>query len=80
MAIRSDEMRNAAEEKGLRVGATVKINYREKEDGRGGIFHTKTANGEVLALYPYIFLCQIGKVRTCFRYSELLGEEGVVRL
>lgn len=80
MVMTSDEMRKAAESAGLKVGASVKINYREKEEGRGGTFSVITKKGEVLALYPHIFLCQIGKIKTCFRYSELLGEGRVVRL
>lgn len=80
MALTSDEMRKVAEDAGLKVGAAVKIDIREKDGGRGGIFRTRTAKGEVLALYPYIFLCQVGKIKTCFRYSELFGEGRAVRL
>lgn len=80
MAIRREELRKAAEDAGLKVGVTVKIDYREKEDGKGGGYLTKTAKGEVLALYPNIFLCQLGKIKVSFRYSELLGEGRMVRL
>lgn len=80
MTLTNDEMRAAAEAAGLKIGTTIKIDIREKEEGRGGLYSNRTVKGEVLALYPHIFLCQVGRIKTCFRYSELLGEGRVVKL
>lgn len=80
MTLTNDEMRAAAQAAGLKIGTTIKVDIREKEEGRGGIYSHRTVKGEVLAMYPYIFLCQVGKIKTCFRYSELFGEGRVVRL
>ena len=80
MTLANDEMRAAAQAAGLKIGTTIKVDIREKEEGRGGIYSHRTVKGEVLAMYPYIFLCQVGKIKTCFRYSELFGEGRTVRL
>ena len=80
MTLANDEMRAAAQAAGLKIGTTIKVDIREKEEGRGGLYSHRTVKGEVLAMYPYIFLCQVGKIKTCFRYSELFGEGRAVRL
>lgn len=36
MTLTNDEMRAAAEAAGLEIGTTIKVDIREKEEGRGG--------------------------------------------
>ena len=33
--------------------------------------------GVVLEVHPYIFVCEVGGMRTSYRYNELFGDEAV---
>lgn len=79
MITERDERRTAAwlrresKAKGLKPGRKVRIEQLEKyEDGKT---RKSFRSGRVTALYPYIFVCEVGRRRECFRYNEFLGNE-----
>lgn len=79
MITERDERRTAAwlrketAARGLKTGRKVRIEQFEKyENGKTKRFFR---SGRVTELHPYIFVCEVGGVRECFRYNELLGNE-----
>ncbi len=66
-------LRKEAAARGLKAGRKVRIERLEKyEDGKTRRYFR---SGRVTELHPYIFVCEVGGVRECFRYNELLGNE-----
>lgn len=66
-------LRKEAAAGGLKAGRKVRIEQFEKyEDGKTKRFFR---SGCVTELHPYIFVCEVGGIRECFRYNELLGNE-----
>ena len=66
-------LRKEAAARGLKPGRKVRIERFEKsEDGKTRKYFL---GGRVTALYPYIFVCEVGRRRECFRYNEFLGNE-----
>ena len=66
-------LRKEAAARGLKAGRKVRIEQFEKyENGKTKRFFR---SGRVTELHPYIFVCEVGGVRECFRYNELLGNE-----
>ena len=86
MIIERDERRTAAwleacdggmgsllQARGLKAGRKVRIEQFEKyENGKTRRYFR---SGRVTELHPYIFVCEVGRVRECFRYNEFLGNE-----
>lgn len=79
MIIERDERRTAAwlrkeaAARGLKAGRKVGIEQFEKyENGKTRRYFR---SGRVTQLHPYIFVCEVGRVRECFRYNEFLGNE-----
>ena len=66
-------LRKEAAVRGLKAGRKVRIEQFEKyENGKTKRFFR---SGCVTELHPYIFVCEVGGIRECFRYNELLGNE-----
>lgn len=66
-------LRKEAAARGLKAGRKVRIERLEKyEDGKTRRYFR---SGRVTELHPYIFVCEVGRVRECFRYNEFLGNE-----
>lgn len=66
-------LRKEAAARGLKPGRKVRIEWLEKyEDGKT---RKSFRSGRVTALYPYIFVCEVGGRRECFRCNEFLGNE-----
>ena len=66
-------LRKEAAARGLKAGRKVRIEQFEKyANGKARRFFR---SGRVVALYPYIFVCEVGSIQECFRYNELLGSE-----
>ena len=79
MIIERDERRTAAwlrkeaAARWLKAGRKVRIEQFEKyENGKTRRYFR---SGRVTELHPYIFVCEVGRVRECFRYNEFLGNE-----
>ena len=71
-------IRKKAEERGLRIGAKVRIETM-RTDGKEA-FSKVYRSGTVTGIYPYIFSCQIGRNVACFRYNQIIGNEIVERV
>ena len=66
-------LRKEAAARGLKAGRKVRIEQLEKcENGKTKRFFR---SGRVTELHPYIFVCEVGGIRECFRYNEFLGSE-----
>ena len=66
-------LRKEAAARGLIGFRKVRIERLEKyEDGKTKRFFR---SGRVTELHPYIFVCEVGGIRECFRYNEFLGNE-----
>ena len=65
-------LRKEAAAGGLKAGRKVRIERLEKEDGKTRRYFR---SGCVAELHPYIFVCEVGGIRECFRYNEFLGNE-----
>ena len=67
-------LRQKAIASGLRVGRKVRVERYEK-DAEGKTMLRRWKSGRVTGIYRYIFACEIGGRKECFRYNQLLGEE-----
>lgn len=66
-------LRKEAEARGLKAGRKVRIERFEKyENGKTRKYFL---SGRVTGLYPYIFVCEVGRIMECFRYNEFWGNE-----
>lgn len=65
-------LRKEAAARGLKAGRKVRIERLEKEGGKTRKYFR---SGRVTELHPYIFVCEVGGIRECFRYNEFLGNE-----
>ena len=65
-------LRKEAAARGLKAGRKVRIERLEKEDGKTRKYFR---SGRVTELHPYIFVCEVGRVRERFHYNEFLGNE-----
>jgi hypothetical protein len=66
-------LRKEAATRGLKAGRKVRIEQFEKyENGKTRRYFR---SGRVTELHPYIFVCEVGRGRECFRYNEFLGNE-----
>lgn len=75
MERRTEEaVRRLAIEKGLRVGARVRIT-KMVQASNGRRERKFMGQGVVTALYGCIFACEIGGQTECFRYNEAAGYE-----
>lgn len=75
MERRTEEaVRRLAIEKGLRVGARVKIT-KTVQASNGRRERKFMRQGVVTALYGHIFACEIGGQTEYFRYNEVAGCE-----
>ena len=62
---------------GLRPGAKVRIVTRvTNKAGRHSLVRDRR-RGVVVAVYPYIFTCEVGGRKVSYRYNELFGDEAV---
>lgn len=61
---------------GLYPGAKVRIVTRVK-NAAGERLVRDRRRGVVVAVYPYIFTCEVGGKRENYRYNELFGDEAV---
>jgi len=66
-------LRKEAAVRGLKAGRKVRIETMQIDGG--GAHRKMIRSGHVTMLHPYIFVCEVGGVRECFRYNELLGNE-----
>lgn len=66
-------LRKEAAARGLKAGRKVRIEQFEKyENGKTRRYFR---SGRVTELHPYIFVCEVGRVRERFHYNEFLGNE-----
>lgn len=72
----ADELYRLAIRAGLRPGAKVRIVTRVK-NAAGERLVRDRRRGVVVAVYPYIFTCEVGGKRENYRYNELFGDEAV---
>lgn len=75
MAIKTEELRKAAETLGLKVGKTVTVE-RWSQQKNGSYICRRKDRGEVVGMYPYIFTVKIGNRSESFRYSQLFEAGG----
>ena len=66
-------LRKEAAARGLKAGRKVRIETMQIDGG--GAHRKMIRSGHVTMLHPYIFVCEVGGIRECFRYNELLGNE-----
>ena len=62
---------------GLRPGARVRIVTRVTNKAGWHCVVRDRRRGVVMAVYPYIFTCEVGGKRENYRYNELFGDEAV---
>ena len=72
----ADELYRLAIRAGLYPGAKVRIVTRVK-NAAGERLVRDRRRGVVVAVYPYIFTCEVGGKRENYRYNELFGDEAV---
>mgnify|MGYP004599460451 CR=1 FL=1 len=72
----ADELYRLAIRAGLYPGAKVRIATRVK-NAAGERLVRDRRRGVVVAVYPYIFTCEVGGKRENYRYNELFGDEAV---
>ena len=66
-------LRKEAAVRGLKAGRKVRIETMQIDGG--GAHRKMIRSGHVTMLHPYIFVCEVGGIRECFRYNEFLGSE-----
>ncbi len=73
----AEELHLLAIQAGLRPGARVRIVTRVMDkDARERVVRDRR-RGVVVAVYPYIFTCEVGGRKVSYRYNELFGDEAV---
>lgn len=72
----ADELYRLAIRAGLYPDAKVRIVTRVK-NAAGERLVRDRRRGVVVAVYPYIFTCEVGGRKVSYRYNELFGDEAV---
>lgn len=72
----ADELYRLAIRAELRPGAKVRIVTRVTNGARERLVRDRR-RGVVVAVYPYIFTCEVGGRKVSYRYNELFGDEAV---
>ena len=62
---------------GLRPGTRIRVVLRSKKYPAEPWVVRGRQRGVVLEVHPYIFVCEVGGMRTSYRYNELFGDEAV---
>ena len=73
----ADELYRLAVRAGLRPGVKIRIVTRVTNKAGQHCLVRDRRHGVVVAVYPYIFTCEVGGVRENYRYNELFGDEAV---
>ena len=73
----AEELHRLAIRAGLRPGRRVRIVMRVLDKAARERVVRDRRRGVVVAVYPYIFTCEVGGVRENYRYNELFGDEAV---
>ena len=71
------ELYRLAMQAGLRPGAKVRIVEQVLDKVARERVVRDRRRGVVVAVYPYIFTCEVGGRKVSYRYNELFGDEAV---